>query len=173
MITVVCIDGVLSEENLPLLQAGPTITGKRIYEYLRGANSAIVLLTPNRNSEGVKAWLMREGFGEYIRLLTREESSAEPGEWKVEALKDLIAAGQHIAFYVDSDPLVTGPIASLGIPYLLVVHPWGKPGRMDSLELPYKTWGALVDTIEEESLRQAALRKERMERSELAASQEM
>jgi hypothetical protein len=51
-------------------------------------------------------------------------------------------------------------VASIGIPMLLAVDAWGTPGRGS---VQFNDWGTLVESISEESLKSAIIRKQKSE----------
>lgn len=164
MIVVLSIEGVLSEPGLPLSTAGPTLFGRRLYTTLHSAGESLVMLSTDQNRELVQDWLLREGFADYVKLLTREDSDLSPADWKLGCIKTIISHGQHIMYFVDNSPEIVSPVANLGIPMMLAVHSWNDPGRRDDdEEATYRSWDDLVGSIEAESLRRAKMKKRRRE----------
>ena len=159
MFVVIDVDTSLAEENVELRNAGQSSHGRLLYEHLRGNKTALIMLSAERDKETVKLWLMREGFGDYVELRTRTESVLEPEEWKVQELKDLIAEGRHLSFFLSGDSHIAGEVAALGITQLIVVPGNPVPGRKQSVEVPYKTWDHLTDIIEDTHIRKARLKE--------------
>jgi hypothetical protein len=165
VIVVLCVEDVLSEPGVPLSESGPTLFGRRLYTTLHNSGESLCIVSHNQNRDLVREWLLREGFSDYVRLVTRDEDpETDPARWKVAQVRSMVAAGQHIMYLVDHDPRTVPAMAETGVPVLLVVHPWGDPGRTSSAEeVPYRPWDSLVDTIETESLRRAEIRRRRRE----------
>lgn len=163
MIVVLCVEEVLSEVGVPLHESGPTLFGRRLFTTLQSAGESLVVLSTDYNRDLVKEWLLREGFDNYVKLLVREDSLLSPTAWKIDAVQRLLAAGQHISYMVDRDPSVLSAVVRMGVPALLALHAVGSPGRLphDTHEVPYRSWGTVVDTIQEESLKQAEARRKR------------
>lgn len=166
MFVVIDVDTALAEEGIDLRNAGQSSQARLLYEHLRGNKTALIMFSAERDKEVVKLWLMREGFGDYVSLYTRTESVLEPEEWKVQQLKDLIAEGRHLSFFLSGDSRIAGEVAALGVTQLIVVPGNPVPGRKASVDVPYKTWDHLTDIIEDTHLRKAKL-KEKTRHEEL------
>ena len=164
MIVVLCVEGVVSEPGVPLAEAGPTLFGRRLYTTLYNAGESLVIISTDENRQMVKEWLLREGFADYVKLIVKEDDDAPDDLWKANTIRKIVSAGQHIMYVVDVDPASVPVCASLGVPALLTVHPWGEPGRRsDAEDLTYRSWDIRVDTIQRESLRYAESRQKRKE----------
>lgn len=159
MFVVIDIDTALAEEGIDLRNAGQSSHGKLLYEHMRGNKTSLVMLSAEREKEMVKLWLMREGFGDYVSLYTRTESVLEPNEWKIQQLKDLIAEGRHISFFISGDSRLAGSVSAIGITQLIVVPGNPVPGRKATIDVPYKTWDHLTDIIEDTQIRKAKLKE--------------
>ena len=164
MIVVLSVEDVLSEPGVPLSAAGPTLFGRRLYTTLHNSGESLCLISHSQNRDLVREWLLREGFSDYVKLVTRDDTDQPPDLWKVDQVRALVAHGQHIMYFVDHDPVVVPAMAEIGVPVMLVVHPWGDPGRQFAdAEVVYRSWDSLVDTIETESLKRAEIRRKRRE----------
>lgn len=162
MIVVVCVEGVLSEPGLPLSEAGPTLFGRRLYTTLHNSGESLCFISHTSNREMVREWLLREGFSDYVKLVTNDDGVDDPVRWKVGQVQSLVARGQHIMYVVDHDHRIVPSLSEVGVPTMLVVHPWGDPGRpFEDVPASYRSWDSLVDTIETESLRRAEVRQRR------------
>lgn len=156
MLCVLSVEGFLAEPGSDIRKLGPSSLGKEIFSALKASGTAIALLSTSEKESVVKDWLTREGFSGYSLLLTAENSVPQGLDFKIDSLKNLLSGGHYIGFYLDSDPDMLRPLSSeLGIPVLLSVLPWAKPGR--SVDLPYQPWDSLVETIHDERLKRARL----------------
>jgi hypothetical protein len=163
VIVVLCVEGVLSEVGVPLHEAGPTLFGRRLYTTLRAATESIFMVSTDTNRQMVKEWLLRENFDDYVRLVVRDDSDLPPVPWKIEVVNKIVAQGHHVSYMVDREPSVLTASVGLGIPSLLAMHAMDAPGRVSRNDSSYKDWGSLVDTMEDQALRQAELRRQRRE----------
>ena len=166
MVVVLVVEDVVSEVGVPLHEAGPTLFGRRLYTTLHSAGESIIVLSSDLNRQMVKEWLLREGFGDYVRLVTREDVGVTPAAWKVSVVQGLVSAGHHISYMVDKDPRVLAKVSEMGVPALLALHAMDSPGRLSDGEVVYESWDTLVDSIETESLRRAEQRRKARESGE-------
>lgn len=156
MLVLLDVEGVLTAESQKLPRASESPIGRVLYQHLREAKAPIVLLSEERTERLVKDWLIKENFGNYARLLIRQESSLEPDEWRVEAVRKLVASGSHIAYYYSSNPRVVGALSGQGISCFLFVEGSGRPGKGE-LEVPYRQWDDLVDIMDDRKMREAQI----------------
>ena len=159
MIAVLTVEGVLSEPTDDLNKAGPSSFGKALYGSIRGTGSlGIILLSADRDEVRVSNWLAREGFSGYSLLMTAKDSLLEGVEYKVDAVKRLLAGGHFVSYVVDSDPEMVRPMVSVyGVPCLLAVSAMSKAGK--SIDLPYQPWDSVVTVLHEEALERAKLKE--------------
>ena len=159
MIVVLVVEDVVSEVGVPLHEAGPTLFGRRLYTTLHNGGESLVIVSSDLNRQMVKEWLLREGFADYVRLITRDDPGVTPAAWKVSVVHGLVASGHHISYMIDKDPRVLGKVSEMGVPTLLALHAMDSPGRMSDADFAYESWDTLVGTIEAESLRRAEQRR--------------
>lgn len=160
MITVINIEGTLSEEGANLLECSPLQSGRILYESFRDKDLDVVLMSTSRRHDDVVTWLTREGFHGHIMLKTATDSIYNGDEFKKNTVELLLADQHFIAFVVDADPnMLTTYVTEVGVPVLLFVPAYEKPGR--KVTVPYRPWDSLVETLQVESLERAKLAESR------------
>jgi hypothetical protein len=159
VIVVLAIEEVVSEVGVPLHEAGPTLFGRRLYTTLHNAGESVVMLSSDTNRSLVQEWLLREGFADYVKLLTRDDPTMDQAVWKIQSVHGLVSAGHHISYMVDKDPRVLAKVSEMGVPTLLALHAMDSPGRLHDGDMAYESWDTLVGSIEAESLRRAEQRR--------------
>lgn len=145
-VVVMDVEGVLSEEA-DLRRSPPTKWGKPLYEALRAQFRLILLTSSDR--ELAEYWLKREGFTGRAGLQAwpdKGKAHAYP-QWKVLQVKDFLAEGWEIAFFVDADPATSQAAGALGVRTMLVSYP--PIGFHTDFGGPPRSWDEVVDTIEQ------------------------
>lgn len=152
---VMSVEGVLTHGSTDThaLNYEASVQGRVLYHALRDS-TRLVLLSHDPSKDRVKSWLARERLTRYADVQCRPHDSAlTPSEWRIWRLKELISAGHHISFFIDSDPATVSAALETGVGALLVVNSSVIPGE----ETPrYAPWYDLVATIERQSLLRAS-----------------
>lgn len=154
---VMSIEGVLTDSRADsnILSHDASVSGRVMYQMIRDG-SRVLLLSSDHSKDRVKAWLARERFTRYADVHCYPEDSPLGAEaWKVKHIKDLAAAGHHIAFYIDSNPNTIGAALEAGVNALLVAFTGSNMGQGAS-EHTYSPWYSLVETIEQQGLLRAS-----------------
>jgi hypothetical protein len=156
---VVSVEGVLTDEGPAdvggLINCVSSGRGRTLYSLLRDTGN-VMLLSSETNRESAKAWLGREGFRKYAEVRCHPvDSPHDVSAWKVHVVRDLVAVGYSIAFYIDSDPAAVRSMTADGVDSLLLASSAVVPGE-DYRDEPYRPWYALTETIEQQSLVRAS-----------------
>jgi hypothetical protein len=144
-IAVIAVECVLSEHQ-DLHTSPPTKWGKPLYEALR-SQFRMTCLTSNPR-DLAEYWMRREGITGRSGLLAWPDQGKAHAltQWKFLQVKDFLAEGWEIAFYVDADPLAIKAASELGVRTLLVSYP--PIGFHADYGGPPRAWDEVVEAIE-------------------------
>jgi hypothetical protein len=141
---MIAIEGVLSAED-DLKRSAPTKLARLLYDGIR-SQFRTVGLSRCSDIEVVRWWLRREQLSHWSSVLGWN-SPVSYGEWKVDQVRDFLANGWEIGFYLDSDAETVHAVQGLGVLTLRVGAPVHPPGwRADDTQ--FRPWSAVADTLD-------------------------
>ncbi len=142
MITFLTVEGVLAKTE-DLKSSPPTKWARSLYNGLRGDNS-LALLT-RTDVDTCVWWLKREHMSGYARVIPWNSSTSWE-EWKLDQVRDTLAAGWEVFAFVDSDAHLVNEVTRMGVAGICVSYPHIAPGWKE-VAAP-RDWSAIVTTMD-------------------------
>ena len=145
-IGIVTVEGVLSEQD-DLRTAKPTKWAKALYDGMRSQFNLILMTSTEMDI--ARWWLKQQSIGNWSSLLVWPANSPFGYiEWRVDQVRNYLADGWEIAYYLDAHPYALREIGSLGVMTLTVSYPDKPPGWRDVHQTTPRPWSKVVDTVE-------------------------
>jgi hypothetical protein len=101
---------------------------------------SVILSTLDRD-EGKR--IMKLNRIRYDIFFTKDDSILTDASWKVSAVRDCLATGWYIGFYLDVDPTVVREVYAMGVSSLLLSHHLLRPAWLPT-NGPPRAWEELV-----------------------------
>jgi hypothetical protein len=143
---IIAIEHVLSD-GTDLKSAPPTKWGKPLYDSLR--SQFRVLLLSSHDRQITKFWLRKEGFVGMSALMCHR-GIEDYESWKVSTVRDALADGWEVAFYLDKSQPTLGHVFALGVRTLAVSYPPIRPSWSERDLGPPREWSSVVAKVEGE-----------------------
>ena len=142
-IAMISVEGVLAQGE-DLKTAAPQKWARPLYDGIRSQFRTIAL---TRATEDIaRWWLIREGFGHWSAVLPWNQLMSFE-DWKVDQVREFLANGWDMSFYLDSDVDTCQRVQALGVLTLSVGTPVHPPGwRAD--DMSFQAWTDVVDTLD-------------------------
>jgi hypothetical protein len=144
VIGVVTIEGVLADGQ-DLRNSPPTKWAKPLYDGMRSQFN-LVLLT-SADHEIARWWLRREALASYSQVLCWKDGVFNYPAWRIDQMRQILADGWEVAFYLDSNPDVLSAVGELGVITLAVSYPGMHVGWRASSSTAPRAWSEVVDTV--------------------------
>lgn len=146
MIVVVSIENTFAQ-GPDLRTAAAYRSARPLYEVLKGGYQLIGLTTAPPDI--ARWWLKREHMAEWsnLRFYDPRTTPLEYLDWKVDELREFLASGWEIAFYIDSDWTPLMKAIALGVSTLRIEHAQRVPGFRDPEEMTPRAWSDVASTL--------------------------
>ena len=142
MITFLTVEGVLAKTD-DLKSSPPTKWARSLYHGLAADNN--VCLLTRTDVDTCIWWLRREHLTGYSRVLSWNNALSWEA-WKVDQVRETLAAGWEVFAFVDSDPLIVEEVTSMGVVGIWVSYPHIAPGWKE-VAAP-RAWNEVVTTMD-------------------------
>jgi hypothetical protein len=141
---LITLEGVLSHGD-DLRNAQPTKQAKQMYDGLRSQHNTIAL---TRSTEEIaRWWLKREYLLNWATVKAYPPTSAFTYEqWRIDQLREMLAAGFEVFAFVDSSPAVVEEAVSLGVMGFTVSYPHMPVGWRE-VGVP-RSWAEVAATVD-------------------------
>ena len=142
-VVMIAVEGVLAADA-DIRRAPPTKWAKQLYDGIRTQYRTIALT--RANEELARWWLNREGLAGWSGVLCNN-GVLEHNDWKADQVREFLANGWEIGFYLDTDRETVAMVQGLGVLTLCVGMPVHPPGwRADDTQ--FRPWTDVVDTLD-------------------------
>ena len=142
MITFISVEGVLAKAD-DLKTSPPTKWARSLYTGLAADNS--VCLLTRTDADTCVWWMKREHMSGYARVIPWNPGTPWD-EWKVDQVRETLAAGWEVFAFVDDDPAVVNEVTAMGVAGICVSYPHIAPGWKE-VAAP-RTWNDVVTTMD-------------------------
>ena len=155
----IAVEGVIRK----FVGGAPIPQGVMLY-YALATRAKVVLLTGEREGEGLDWWLKTEGLNEHVKVFYSDIVLADLSDGG-ERLAQLSAARQlryDVDLVIEPDPLVSAQLLVAGYNTLTFTHAeYSVPAWRPDTKVEIRPWDQLVEQVERESyLRATDPRKE-------------
>jgi hypothetical protein len=146
VIVVVAIENTFAQ-GPDLRTAASYRSARPLYEVLKGGYQLIGL--SSALPDIARWWLKREHMAEWANLRCYDPNSTPLSymDWRVDELREFLASGFEIAFYLDSDWTPLMKAIALGVSTLRIEHAQRVPGFRDPEELAPRAWASLATNV--------------------------
>ena len=131
----------------PLKTAAGYRGARPLYEALRQGYQLVGLT--QSPPEICRWWLRREHMSEWAQILHHDPDSwPDYSDWKVQQVRDHLADGWEIAFYLDNDWRALEQVHDLGVTTMRIDHAVVRPGWRDPETTAPRAWADVASTVE-------------------------
>ena len=143
LIAMIAVEGVLAQGE-DLKSAAPQKWARPLYDGIRSQFRTIALT--RATDEIARWWLTREHLTRWSGVLSWNNPMTFEA-WKVDQVREFLANGWDMAFYLDWDVDTCKRVEALGVLTLCVGMPVHPPGwRADDSQ--FQSWTDVVDTLD-------------------------
>lgn len=137
------IEGVLTQHD-DLKTAMPTPIARTLYDGMRSQFRTVALTKADQ--EIARWWVKRENMFGWSAVLSWNQAM-DWETWKVNTVRDFLANGWEIAFYLDNNLSTANRVQEMGAPVLVVGYPAHHLGWQPA-DQGIRPWPDVVDTLE-------------------------
>jgi hypothetical protein len=142
-VAIFTVEHVLADGD-DLRSVFPLPWGKTLYDGIRSQCRTVALT--RATDEIARWWLRRDGFDSWSSVLCWNQSMSYE-DWRVDVIRDFLANGWEIDFFIDPDPDVAIIARSMGVLTLYVGAPLQRAG-FKAEDTSFRSWDEVAATVD-------------------------
>jgi hypothetical protein len=146
MIVLIAIEGTFAQGK-DLRTAAGYRGARPLYEALKGGYQLVAL--SEAPADICRWWLRKEHMSEWAQMMHHDADVwPEYSEWKVQKVREFLADGWEVAFYLDDDWKALQDVHVIGVSTLRIEHAQIRPGWRDPETTAPRAWADVAVTSE-------------------------